>query len=310
MKRYITVDGGTTNTRVRLVCDRKIITSKQIPIGATKNIDGNGELKRALKVAIFEILTEYSLNEADIIRVLASGMITSEFGLIELPHVKAPAGVSELHASMAEVSFPEITSIPFVFTRGIRVESDNLENVDIMRGEETEIVGIMSDHNCIYVLPGSHSKIIKVDENGRICAFSTMLTGEMITSLSRNTILKDAVDLSIDHFDEDMLLFGYNYAKCNGLNNSLFKVRVLKNILKYSLEQVYSFFIGAVLSDEIGYILSLASDKIVIGGRKQIREATATILKANCEHTVISLDDETVESSTSLGMIKIFEYEN
>lgn len=310
MKRYITVDGGTTNTRVRLVCDRAIILTKQIPIGATKNINGNGELKRELKRSIEDILSENFLTESDIIRVLASGMITSEFGLVELPHVKAPADICLLHESMAEVTFPDICSIPFVFTRGIRVDSDILENVDIMRGEETEIIGIISDHDCIYVLPGSHSKIIEVDSNGKICRFSTMLTGEMISSLSQSTILKDAVDLSQNEFDEETLLLGYTYAKKNGLNNALFKTRVLKNILKYNKKQVYSFFIGAVLEGEIDFILSLDSEKIIIGGRKQIREAMATLLNANSSKQVITLDDDIVDSSTSLGMIKIFEYGN
>lgn len=308
MKRYITVDGGTTNTRVRLVCDGKVVASRHINVGARNGIDGNDSLKKALKQAIGELLDENSLSERDVIRILASGMITSEFGLIELPHVNAPAGIAELHESMAEVNFPEISSIPFVFIRGIRVNSDSLQNVDIMRGEETETVGIMNDTYCIYVLPGSHSKIIEVDSKGRICRFATMLTGEMISALSQGTILKDAVDLSQSEFDTEMLNFGHAYTNEHGINNALFKTRVLKNVLKKSPKEVYSFFIGAILSDEINYIISLDPKKIVIGGKKQIREATATILSHNCKAEVLSLDDGAVEISTSLGMIKIFEY--
>lgn len=80
----------------------------------------------------------------------------------------------------------------------IKVGGDLLENTDMMRGEETEFIGLSEklQSGCIYVLPGSHSKLIKTDEQGRISSFVTTLTGEMIFALSQSTILKDAVDFS------------------------------------------------------------------------------------------------------------------
>ena len=166
MKIYITIDGGTTNTRVNLVKDRQIIDTRKIARGAKAGIDDKDGLKIALKDAIRDLLDSNSIDgtpieciegsncatadgakkagirESDVIRILASGMITSEFGLYELPHLTAPAGIKELHDSMAEVSFPEISPIPFVFIRGIKVNSDKLCDFDMMRGEETELVGI------------------------------------------------------------------------------------------------------------------------------------------------------------------------
>lgn len=311
MKRYITVDGGTTNTRVSLVEDRRIIVSKKISRGAKAGIDDREGLKIALKETISAILSENSLTENDIIKILASGMITSEFGLYEVPHVIAPAGIRELHSSMAEVSFPEICSIPFVFVRGVKVLGGSLASTDIIRGEETELIGIMDDNEgeCVYVLPGSHSKLIKTDECGRITEFSTMLTGEMIAALSGNTILKDAVDLSIDDYDVEHLCFGYNYALENGLNNALFKVRILKNIMKKNPTEVYSFFIGAILSDEIKAILSLNTKRVVIGGRAQIKNATAILLKKFSDKNVVIVNDDKAASATSVGMIRVFEFE-
>ena len=101
MKRYITIDGGTTNTRVSLVENMQVISSKRISRGAKAGIDDRDGLKVALNETIVTLLNENSLSENDIIQILASGMITSEFGLYEVPHVLAPAGISSVSLSNA-----------------------------------------------------------------------------------------------------------------------------------------------------------------------------------------------------------------
>ncbi len=306
MANYITVDGGTTNTRVSLVCDRKIIDTKKMRVGA-----GNRDLnllKNSIKEAISSLLCEHGCTEKDILRILASGMITSEYGLCNLKHVSAPAGIEELHASMHEVVIPEISEIPFVFIRGVKTEGD-IESSDMMRGEETELIGILENEkvDTVYVLPGSHSKLIRVDALGRIVDIGTMLTGEMIAALSGHTILKDSVDLGVKDTDGEYLLRGYEYCSKRGINEALFKVRVLKNILAASTEQTYSFFIGVVLASEIQSIIESASERVVISGQAQIARALFLILKASCKKDIVLLDKEKTEYSTVLGAIRIYE---
>ena len=69
-------------------------------------------------------------------------MITSEFGLYNLPHITVPAGIKELYDAMKEVTIPEISEIPFVFIPGVKVTGEGLHKTDMMRGEETELVGL------------------------------------------------------------------------------------------------------------------------------------------------------------------------
>ena len=314
MKRYLTIDGGTPNTRINLIVDGSAIASKRLNRGAKAGIDDREGLKNALKDAIAALLNEHSLTEQDVSRVIASGMITSEFGLLEVPHIFAPAGIAELHDSMADTAFPEITEIPFSFIRGVRMDTDSLDEFDMMRGEETELCGLSDlcflsgEEECVCVLPGSHSKIVRLDRRGRIAEFSTMLTGEMIAALSSGTILKDAVDLSIELFDEDFLKEGFEYARSVGLNKALFKVRILKNRFKKSPTEVYSFFLGAILADEIGEILKIDAKRVIIGGRKQIKEAMATLLRSYSDKQITVVDEADVERSTAHGAIRIYEY--
>lgn len=306
MKRnYITVDGGTTNTRIRLVCNNNVSDTVKADVGAR---NGSEALKKALKDGIRTLLERNRLAAEEIHRILASGMITSEFGLVELPHVSAPAGIKELHDSLYETAFPEITPIPFCFIRGIRTAGQDLADTDMMRGEETELMGILREGAGIYVLPGSHSKIVRTDEAGRITAFSTMLTGEMLAALSSGTILKDAVTLEDHPLDEEALTEGCRYALQHGINEALFKVRVMKNIFHHPPAALYSFFLGTVLSDEITAITRHPAPFVLVAGKAALKNATLSLLRHYTQATVLATDDVQAEYAAALGAVKIYEY--
>lgn len=308
MANYITIDGGTTNTRISLVKDYEIIQTLKYNVGARAGIDDNLLLKATVRDGVLKLLSVNDLKEDDIERILASGMITSEFGLFKLDHAVTPVGMSELHEVMREVKLGDISKIPFVFMRGVKTSCTSLEDADMMRGEETELMGIMSDDDgeCVYILPGSHSKIIKTDATGKIESFATMLTGEMTAALAQNTILKASVRFC-DSFDSDYLMKGYEYCSKKGINEALFKVRILKNIFNCSDVEVYSFFMGVILSGEVDAVLNIGAPKVVIGGKKQLKEALASIIerKSNCK--IVCVCDDAVDKSSSIGMIKIFE---
>ena len=235
-------------------------------------------------------------------------MITSESGLCSLPHILAPAGVAELHAAMHEVVLPEISEIPFVFLRGVKISDGTLAGTDMMRGEETETVGTDAGKDALLILPGSHSKLIRTDSAGRICDFETLLSGEMMWALSKDTILADAFSFGACVWCEDALLDGYRYACARGVNAALFKVRVLRNLCGGSEDEAYSFFMGATLADEIAEVLRLAPLRIVIGGKAAIREPMAAILSHVTSIPVSALTDEEVALAPSRGAIRIYEY--
>ncbi len=306
MANYITVDGGTTNTRLYLVKDRCVVDTVKLNVGA-----GNGKeaLTEAIRAAIKALLSQNSMTEQDITRVLASGMITSEYGLCALPHLTVPAGLDELHGAMHEVVLKEITSIPFVFLRGVKTDCADAQSADMMRGEETELFGILqpTDRDSLYVLPGSHSKLITVDRMGKIVGFSTMMTGEMAAALSQHTILKDAVTLSGAELDIENLSKGYEDCKQHGINHTLFRVRVMKNLFGADPAARYSYFIGAVLQAEIDAIIKSPSECVVLGGQKQLRLAMAELLAQYSQKEIVTLTDEEVGASVVKGTISIYE---
>ena len=311
MTRYITIDGGTTNTRVFLVEGSEVVDSVKLPIGTRASIDDKDALPRGIKAAIDAILGGHSLRDSDITAIIASGMITSEYGLCPLEHISSPAGIAELKATMHKTCIPEISSIPVYFIRGVKQIASSAVDTDMMRGEETELMGAYSEEygDAVYVFPGSHSKVIMVSADSRIEAFSTHMTGEMIYALSQHTILKGSVDLSTSDLDADALVLGFEAAERYGVNRAMFKTRVMDVLFDASRVSTYSYFLGVVLCDEVSDILSYDVSTVVIGGREQIKRATAELIRRKSGKRVIELSEREVASSVALGAVKIFEYQ-
>lgn len=305
MADYITIDGGTTNTRISLCSGFRVIETLAFNVGAKKSIDNKAILKDTIKNGIAEILKKNDYCENDIDVVLVCGMLTCEFGLLELEHICAPVGMAELHNNIYKCNMKEICDIPFAFIRGVKTECTTIENSDMMRGEETELMGVFSGDG-VYLFPGSHTKIILTD-NGKIVESKTMLTGEMISAIAKDTILSDAVKLHDFEIVKEDLFSGFEYADKLGMSEALFKVRILKNIFHKTDRELYSFFMGVMVYNEVRYIISKAPKKTVIGGKAKIKEAIGMLLKKYTNTELVVLSNDEVETSTIYGMIKIYE---
>lgn len=307
MSRYITVDMGTTNTRISVVDEGKILRTIKYRAGIRDAKNNSSIISETLKTGIGEIQKEYPHIEC----VISCGMITSELGLCNLPHLCVPCGIDELAKGIHITAFPEICELPFAFITGVKSQGKSFEDTDVMRGEETELLGLSQEiePDCLYVLPGSHSKLIYTDNLGRISRFSTELTGELMSAVSANTILNQSINLATDlETDYDFLKKGYLYAKEHGLNAAFFKVRILANFFSGTKDQLCSFFKGVVLCDEIENIINSKAKKVVIGGKAQLRDPMCYLIKEYGNVEVVSVPDDVSDVATAIGMVKIYEY--
>ena len=109
MANYITIDGGTTNTRLSLVINGQSIDRIKCSVGAR---DGKAALETAVSDGITSLLENNGMSSSDITAVIASGMITSELGLVALEHTLTPAGMAELKQTMYPIVMPSICDIP------------------------------------------------------------------------------------------------------------------------------------------------------------------------------------------------------
>lgn len=309
-KIRIVIDGGTTNTRIHLCRGMELLTEQKIRLGARLSGNHREDFLQALSEGIREMLTGYGLGESDVEAVIASGMITCETGLAEIPHLPAPAGLKELSDGMVQMRFPEICGLPFYLIPGVKQVGTYYGDMDVMRGEETEIMGICHeigvDHNISVILPGSHSKVIYLDESGKIQNFSTMLTGEMIAAIASDTILANSLSLE-GTLLTDMLYDGYAYAHEYGVNQALFKVRILRQFMKAQPDDVYSFYLGILLCDEVDAIGRIPAPEVYVGGQKQIKEAECRLIRRFTDKAAYEISDEICRKAPTVGAVKIFE---
>lgn len=301
---YIAIDGGTTNTRVNYVRDGMILETVRLSYGS--NPRDCKDLHGAIRDAILELRGKYG----DPLCVLGCGMLTSEFGLSEVRHLTAPAGIADLHGGIRRVCVPDVTDLPVCLVPGIKKSDGTFVGTDMMRGEETELLGLVEkpESDCVYILPGSHSKIIHVDERGRIDSIRTFLTGEMQVALAGHTVLSGSVDIRQPILPE-YLKMGYDYTSGHGLNEALLKIRIMDTQFKMPADQIYSFFLGAILEGEIGEIIKVPQNRVVVGGQKQLKEAICVLLEKLCEKEVIRLPDAASDNASVIGMIRIFEFQ-
>jgi 2-dehydro-3-deoxygalactonokinase len=115
--------------------------------------------------------------------ILMSGMVGSRQGWKEVPYAQCPAGVREIAMHLSEVA-PGVWVVPgvsFVDESGVP---------DVMRGEETQILGVLGalGDDSLICLPGTHSKWVRV-RAGRIVAIRTYFTGEMFAVLKAHSLL-------------------------------------------------------------------------------------------------------------------------
>lgn len=293
------INCGTTNLRVYLTDETgNVLAEKHSPDGVRHTaIDGhNGRLKAGLKRLIGELLSENGQTAADVSDCIAYGMITSNLGLTEIPHLIAPAGKAALREGMRTLSFPEIAPFPIRFIPGVRnsdaaVTPENYGGMDMMRGEETEAVGLYALLHCegpvVFILPGSHQKFVKMNEEGEITGCRTSVSGELLEALTMHTVLADAVGrayVTAESFCPDMVRTGAVSAEKDGLGRAAFSGRILSTLGNRSEAEIRNYLLGAVLSEDVKAMRAFFEDgevpDVCIAGNPVMNRAFSEVLDA------------------------------
>ncbi|MEX2942475.1 2-dehydro-3-deoxygalactonokinase [Serratia fonticola] len=308
----ITIDTGTTNTRVCAWQDERLLAEAACPIGVRDTaISGStATLMNGVREAVQEAKNLAAIPAAERVVYLSSGMITSNVGLCEIPHLLAPAGLGELAQGMVCANLPEIAEEPIWFVPGIRnhdsaVTLGNAEQMDMMRGEETEAIGVLASLDihgpALIVLPGSHSKFVKIDAQDRIEGCVTTLGGELLDVITRHTILANSLDRQFaQEIEAPALLQGANQCRQTGLSRTCFSVRVLDMFSQLTLNQKANVLLGAVLQDDLQAVknseaFTVTPDThVVVCGKDTLKFAFATLIENdpwfNGEVTLASVD--------------------
>ncbi|QDV38759.1 2-dehydro-3-deoxygalactonokinase [Tautonia plasticadhaerens] len=198
--RFISGDWGTSRLRLRLVDP----ASPGLPAGAeVESDDGIGPTFRAWQEAgspddreasylgvlarALDRLRDASGADLDGLPLVLSGMASSTIGLRELPYAPAPFRLSGESLPVARIA-PGVLPCETLLLSGVCTDSD------VMRGEETILIGLAADGlaDGLVVLPGTHSKHAVI-RDGILEQFHTYMTGELFAILREHSVLRPSL---------------------------------------------------------------------------------------------------------------------
>ncbi|WP_424971640.1 2-dehydro-3-deoxygalactonokinase [Dinoroseobacter sp. S76] len=279
----IGIDWGTSSLRAFLIGAQGEVLDK------VSSAEGIMHVKDGDFEAVFrKLIAVWGANAK--VPVLASGMITSRNGWVETPYAQVPLGAGDL--ARALVPHPTSCGMDLRFITG--VTTDHAAGPDVMRGEETQIIGAqalgMSDGT--FVMPGTHSKWIRVADD-RIEDYATYMTGEIFAALKGHTILGTLIEDG--PYDAEGFSRGVaaGLDKGSSLLHDLFHVRTLPLMGRMESRSVADFLSGLLIGAEVKAAQDRgdATAAVTIIGRSDLADRYETALTAAGLHSTRAPDD-------------------
>jgi 2-dehydro-3-deoxygalactonokinase len=254
---FIAVDWGTTNRRAYLLSPDGRLVDEMADECGILSIPAGGFPEAVAAVTA-------RLGERP---MLMAGMIGSNRGWKEAPYVPCPAGLPELAQNIHWIDEGRIGIVP-----GVSFADET--RADVMRGEEVQILGAYAEGliggDTTVCHPGTHNKWIGL-EDGRICAFRTVMTGEIFNLLRRHSILADLL-AEPSEADSDAFRAGVRHGLGHDdLTAELFSVRARVLLGKARREDAASYASGLLIGSDIRTGLRLAGDgELVVVGAPEL----------------------------------------
>ncbi|MCE9889143.1 2-dehydro-3-deoxygalactonokinase [Kluyvera intermedia] len=244
-KHWIAIDWGTTNFRAFLLQDQRVIAKIAHPCGLLSMT------KETFATTLGAHLTPW-LDEYGPLPIVMAGMVGSQQGWQEVPYVVAPAGAQRLAKRAMRIATP--WESPAWITPGVSTVSQ-FGLPDVMRGEEVQLLGLNALHpetQRVVILPGTHSKHSHLSY-GEITQFSTFMTGELFSVLSKHSLLGRV--LPEQQNDKDSFINGVNTAqRGTPFSHLIFSARTRRLTGELAPQHIHSYLSGLLIGYELAAV--------------------------------------------------------
>ena len=238
----IGLDWGSTHLRAYLYgADGQVLDTRALPHGI-----------RHLPAGGFAEAFALAVRQWPVLPVLACGMVGSRNGWQEVPYLDTPTGVERLAQQLTRLTTPGGHALYLI--PGLR----DPQRPDVMRGEETQIAGVLARAPATtrLLLPGTHSKWVRLSD-GIVTGFATVMTGELYGLLRQHSILGAALPEARD--DEQAFHRGVtaalDSAAAGGLSR-LFSARALMLDGALDPASVADYLSGLLIGEELRMALA------------------------------------------------------
>jgi len=289
MEKYLLLcDWGTSSFRLGLysVAEEKTIDAIQSADGIAgiyrswqNGQQDNNEISKEhlFREALLKqvaVLSNKSTIDLSGTPIVISGMASSSIGIVNIPYADTPFDLDGGHVKSRE--FPAQANFPHAIflISGVRGEQD------VIRGEETQLIGIWSllaetgrPSEGIFIFPGTHSKHIYVKDE-KLMHFSTFMTGELYQLLARHSILKDSVqtDNDLEQSSGNLQSFkkGVQQSLKTGLLNTLFTVRTNQLLNQCNKTENAFYLSGLLIGSELQELRKAALQPLFLCSGKNL----------------------------------------
>jgi len=240
----VALDWGSSSLRAYLLGEGgKILDRRAEPWGILQLPDRDFE-------GAFHRITEGWSSGAGSLPAIASGMIGSAQGWVGAAYVDLPGGAEQLARELAPVPGAPLRIVPGLAQRG--------HSPDVMRGEETQIVGALTLQPDIagglVVLPGTHSKWVRL-AGELVREFTTYMTGELFAVLRAHSILGRLAPTGAADSDPGSPAFARGVLaaqrSADGLAPLLFSARASVLVGDLPAGESLEFLSGLLIGDEL-----------------------------------------------------------
>ncbi|MDP3069938.1 MAG: 2-dehydro-3-deoxygalactonokinase [Opitutaceae bacterium] len=305
MTQFISCDWGTSRLRLRLIelTQRRILAEHATDEGIQHlaQIHPAQHGRREFLAAVLErgIAALGVVGQPDI-PVVISGMASSTLGWQALPYASLPAPVDG--STLQFVDFVQAG-------RRVRLVSGLRAASDVMRGEETELIGLLADparhhlrENCTVVLPGSHSKHVRL-RAGMIVEFATYLTGELYGLLSQNSTLATPDEVI---FDEAAFVAGVRTTRSLSMSAALFQTRARTLLGHVAAEHSRAFLSGVLIGAEVATLNGASAGQIVLAAADSFARQYALALgELSPDAVVVQISPADLATAIVMGQATI-----
>jgi 2-dehydro-3-deoxygalactonokinase len=261
MKNFISCDWGTSSFRLRLIENdtRQVLAESLSAQGIAavyslwKEVDSTNKIlfyTNCLLKPIEELEAQVGFTLNDVTMVI-SGMASSSIGMIELPYKSIPFYIKK---ATLETHFIPATDL---FRHNMIVVSGARSGTDVMRGEETILVGSSIEDTAeeqLFIFPGTHSKHILV-QDGLVKNIATYMTGELFDLLRKKSILAASVESGGTAASNPWFIKGVEDSVDNNILNTIFHIRTNQLFGILNKEDNYQYLSGLLIGCELKDLL-------------------------------------------------------
>lgn len=269
----IAVDWGSTNLRVKLIIDGKVVDHRQSDQGI-KRVKGGG-----FESVLFRLCGDWKKQHPDF-PILMSGMIGSREGWAEVPYCSTPVCLNDLAATLSVVSTAELGELLIV--PGLRHDFDE-DATDVMRGEEVEVFGLLTgrlneklEQAALTICgPGTHSKWVNI-QGEQIVSFRTWFTGEAFEKLTQDSLISGGELSDRDQVDEGAFTRGLESSgRSGGLLHHLFLGRTDMLTQRVDAAHLPALISGLLIGHEIREARKFAVGEVYLMGNNRCADLYA-----------------------------------